>query len=808
MPSDTNLPGAEVGIDEENNIRHIRHVTPFEPTDLVPAPATLPQDPESFARQYVGYVAQAYKLTPSMLSSLGQPLSASDPTGEGEKLRSKPPKSMLGTSTFSFVQTYFGLPIWQAEISVVIKESPLRVLRSRSSIHINPRVHQPANQKPQLKPGAITDETLAEVLGLNSGSIPPKLINARWLVYLYDKAKRDAQVDDHTDDTPQGQPTLPLPKVSDVSQDIVDGTHYVVTDAVFTYAVPQWGSLTWRAFVDVESGAVLFLKAYTASCTGKVYELDPCTRKGRLTITAASSNRTLNPFRADVSLKGLVSSPVQHLEGDLVAVRELTDPPSTLPSSTGSPASACKFDFDVRTQEFAAVSGYYHLDFMFRTVEEMGFPLADYFKDVGFPIPVDPCTDKDQTVGRVIGIDSSGDSILSLGEFHFALAHRGPPGLVGNASDVRRVWHEFCHALLYAQVGDPNLGFAHSAGDSLAAIMCDPETKLADLKRFLTLPWSDLLRDRRHDRPVKAGWAWGGVHGKLPSDEDYEAEQVLSTTLFRIYRSIGGDSRTLSVRKFAARYMTFLIISAISTLTGAEDAEDFANALMGVDTSTENFEGQVGGVFHKVIRWGFEKQGLYQDPPLAKGDPPVTSEGDPPSVDVYIDDGRDGEYDSKVKISAADVDIRNRRKRDGHKTFKHESPRSGVTNFAYVRVKNRGHQPANNVVVSGYQCQPGGDLDWPGGWTPMTTPTIPPPGGARCHIAGGGEDIFGPFEWTPNVIGSWNLLMSVSATDDLSNIDPASKLPAALATVAQPVGNLLLVLCDNNIAQRTMQVTT
>ena len=44
----------------------------------------------------------------------------------------------------------------------------------------------------------------------------------------------------------------------------------------------------------------------------------------------------------------------------------------------------------------------------------------------------------------------------------------------------------------------------------------------------------------------------------------------------------------------------------------------------------------------KVIRWAFEKQGLFQLP----GTPtPNDNVGSPPAVDVYIDDGRHGEYD-------------------------------------------------------------------------------------------------------------------------------------------------------------------
>jgi hypothetical protein len=48
-----------------------------------------------------------------------------------------------------------------------------------------------------------------------------------------------------------------------------------------------------------------------------------------------------------------------------------------------------------------------------------------------------------------------------------------------------------------------------------------------------------------------------------------------------------------------------------------------------------------GGAIGKVVRWSFEKQGLYQP----TGAPtPVTTPGAPPDVDVYINDGFYGEY--------------------------------------------------------------------------------------------------------------------------------------------------------------------
>ena len=48
-------------------------------------------------------------------------------------------------------------------------------------------------------------------------------------------------------------------------------------------------------------------------------------------------------------------------------------------------------------------------------------------------------------------------------------------------------------------------------------------------------------------------------------------------------------------------------------------------------------EGELGGYYWKVVRWAYEKQGLFQPP----GAPvPVTTVGVLPPIDVYIDDGK------------------------------------------------------------------------------------------------------------------------------------------------------------------------
>ena len=67
--------------------------------------------------------------------------------------------------------------------------------------------------------------------------------------------------------------------------------------------------------------------------------------------------------------------------------------------------------------------------------------------------------------------------------------------------------------------------------------------------RFATFPWVD--QSRRHDRDVRQGWSWtGALYRKelffappnLSNKRGYWAEQLLSSSLFRLYRAVGGDT--------------------------------------------------------------------------------------------------------------------------------------------------------------------------------------------------------------------------------------------------------------------------
>ena len=123
-----------------------------------------------------------------------------------------------------------------------------------------------------------------------------------------------------------------------------------------------------------------------------------------------------------------------------------------------------------------------------------------------------------------------------------------------------------------------------------------------------------------------------GTDGSIGSG--YFSEQILSTTMFRAYQSIGGDATSINRREFAARYMAYLMLRAIGQLlirsSNPKSPARFPPRAAKRRCRRLDLGGYVGGAYGKVLAWAFEKQNL--------------NNGAPPGVDVYIDDGRAGEY--------------------------------------------------------------------------------------------------------------------------------------------------------------------
>jgi hypothetical protein len=401
---------------------------------------------------------------------------------------------------------------------------------------------------------------------------------------------------------------------------------------------------------------------------------------------------------------------------------------------------------------------------------------------------------------------------FALADLRRSASRREPLGL---AADPRWSWHEFGHVLLGAATGALEFAFAHSAGDALAAIACDPASEFSKNRdlRGMTFPWVYL--HRRHDRSVRMGWSWSGTFhraARFPAHSEcrrkgYQSEQILSTSLFRLYRALGGDTVDAGgapdrvASRAASNYVLYLIMRGIR-LAGWHGSglirtpDQFVSTLIFADESTAMLGARVGGCAHKVVRWAFEAQGLFA---AAGPDAVINAPGRPPQVDIFIDDRRPD----------ADADV----KRGGYVPVsldRHSVPAAWhasaealtvVNDELFVQAGNRGQQVAQQVVVRALFAEWNPAAPHPPAWgAPSWTALAPAPSGPQDVAPGAPPVSFGPFSGLPARIPNnpkrYVIVAEATCAADRANSDPLTLLPCA-----NPGTPLIdLVSGDNNLA--------
>ncbi|MBR9922432.1 MAG: hypothetical protein GYB31_16465 [Bacteroidetes bacterium] len=666
-----------------------------------------------------------------------------------EKLVLEEEKTQQNNTVLSFRQYYEGIKVWDSGLVLQFDPNDQLSMASNSLADNLKEKVKPISKEIRRKPEKqITREKLIEWFDLKRNALRLKALKIDYdfeklqikvnrvepVIYEFEKERRQHLHPGEDKQKTQLFSGLPELRLPEVDKSIKDGDILAGLEIHFSTKMPRLAA-NWRAIVDPETGSVLYVRLLADHLNGFVFDNDPLSETGDASITPVSGAAVLNAVRTPRPLPGLtITGSPQALSGNYVYLDDLYFPAIAAPTTPGS-----DFNYDADTDDFSAVNAYYHSDGVFRMVEEMGFDMSTYFNGTLFPVPVDHrgffgCVNA-CAPGNALGNGSGG--------FSYGLVSASGP--VGIAACRRIVLHEFGHAVLWDNVWSPNLGFAHSVGDSLAAVLSDPKSKAPD--RFLTFPWltaSNPGIDRRHDRDVTAGWAFNGSN----DDGGYGAEQILATAHFRLYRSLGGDAEAYCERDFASRYTAFLILKSVSFLTplfNPASSEDWEKVMESADFSTKEFEGHPGRLTHKVIRWAFEKQGSFHpvSTPL-----PITSEGPAPSIDIYINDGRDGAYPYSEDVYRSD-EIWNRNSPDGGAA--HQKPKIGQENYAYVTIRNRGTKSVKYTLVNGYHlgsccCEDSavGDKLWPNDFKPMTTSIW-----QTGPIVSGGYAIAGPFKWTP-----------------------------------------------------------
>lgn len=596
---------------------------------------------------------------------------------------------------------------------------------------------------------------------------------------------------------------------------------------------------------------------------------DPVSQLGLKAFVSHRPNRSRDVFdglRSRQALGDLPSPGVGMVELDDAEVRvrrvRLVDAPVVVATPKVVPANS---DASVRSNGFTAVSAFFHVRTMFQRMRDHGLDSAAYFRFADLPIDVHyragilPGRGDGRTVNAQVrwtieaeppaapasgGVLTAWDHSITARrlELRFALgdqqraAGRLPANLpsaverepLGVAADVRWCWHEFGHVLIAAATGALELPFAHSVGDALAAIACDPDSALAcdadgasdnaGAWRYLTFPW--VFIPRRHDRDVQRGWSWSAGEYGFGAPYGYRSEQLLSTTLFRLYRALGGDCMERNdqgarvpardERKHAAQYSTYLIMRTLAALGPANvspclSVHQFVHAMRTVDAFTANTPGPggyIGGSANKVIQWAFEQQGLYGRPvPGASVMGPEADRQASLQVDLHVEDRRvqsDGPY--------TPVDLLGETWQAAPDSITAQRIWTGLLlHRVLVRVDNRGPDPAARTRIKlwharypvGSTIPPFPGPAWKRIWVLQPPGTVP---GANGAIPGHWRPW--PIFWLPPVSGRYLLLLEASCAADRSNIDPATQFPCA----AEPGQVARLVAFDNNLGLAVVTV--
>src|SRR5262245_58811679 len=230
-----------------------------------------PSTPVGLADQYLKQVASAYGIDQNMLSSTaGNNGFALESASSDGKLELFDEKEIMGTTTVSYQQTYEGLPVWKGGVSVTIQSDPLRVTASQSSVHKD--INISASSASLAASSLITAAQLKKLLNVTGTN--PKITSTRKLIYQYDPDRRiDPEVNTSGGGAfESGPPTLPLPTLP---PQIQASQHYVVTEVLFSLPVEDIGPVNWRAFIDEQTGAVLYLRALIACAAGQIFRTDP-----------------------------------------------------------------------------------------------------------------------------------------------------------------------------------------------------------------------------------------------------------------------------------------------------------------------------------------------------------------------------------------------------------------------------------------------------------------------------------------------------------------------------------------------------
>jgi hypothetical protein len=540
---------------------------------------------------------------------------------------------------------------------------------------------------------------------------------------------------------------------------------------------------SWELLVDATNAGLVAIKDRRRYATPKadIFWPDPIRSKKDDSLSWSTSESDLNAQLAkDVPLENLDSAVngKYKLDGTRVRTRDREKPDNTLPETSTD------FKYGAKSKEFLNVMAYYYLD---RLITDLrGYGITTFNNVTTDPIEVDAQGYQGLNNSHFDPDGTPGNSTPFIGFGTDTDESDGPH--VPDAQDPGVVVHEYGHAI--HEFLNRNQSYAHEHW------FCD----------FLAVAWVDRYNKHQYVRAEMFPWdnnsgnEWSSIRRvdltQRFDDSGFSGYQstlqgaIGATALWDWFLNIGGNSISEGVRKWAADEAIHTYIEMLISTAANTTHENLAKGLITADIN------RTGGLYKKVIWDAFRRRGLWND---------FTQTG---NVDLYVRDSDTdtGEHASpQIHWTSPDIWVRNNplpanpndpndpnygeNPDDGH-----QPPINNVPNYLYVRVHNRGSQPAaaNTFTVEAFHCSPATAMLWPTHFQSMGTLPI-----TTDVPANGGSVRIGPFLWTPQIVDHECLLAVVKGSTDQTIADDVK--------TKGTVDHWKLVRFDNNVGQRNVK---
>ncbi len=568
-----------------------------------------------------------------------------------------------------------------------------------------------------------------------------------------------------------------------------EGQYFLAWDVIVGARIPLQ---RWRLLIDAMTGNLIQAIDLAQYATGNamVFDANPIVSSGNAALRHTDPIATRDAQRAAVAVARL--NPPDgagnlHLAGPYVHMAELENPIHADPAN-----AAGNFNFSSDDVNFLDAMAYFHLD-RFQDYVQTDLGLNNV---ANYSIAIDP--------QGLNGADNS-HYVSGVGiSFGGGITPVPANNPVPDAADAMVVLHEYGHAIqdnVRPGFNNPSSGVGEGFGDFLAAVFYDDKHTNPAQTRGYMMSWdSEMGTGSWPGRRYDMSWLFDGPEYAACGGENHCTGQLWCATMFELYRKLGGDSGYPGVKKKGKDLATRLHLQANFNVptTGATTAQ-MGQQVEAADSILGGWRGLANGLHKKVIYDTFRRRHLatYSDK----------------SVDVYVNDGREGGYGSLSGLDqfgetlwldnfweTQDMWVRTSpyaspaAQAAGTPADHIEPPVSSIA-YLYARVKNRGTNAGGSgpVTVKAFHCVPGMGLVWPDAWTAMNTPSLP----VGNILPGTGSGVVvGPFPWTPTMVGHECVLVIVECAGDHALTQDL--------LVTDHVSHADLVPFDNNIAQRNL----